>query len=133
MRVQSLGREDPRQEGMATHSSILLWRIPMDRGAWRATVHGGHKEWDTTEVTLSTMHMWLGVGLQGHAQLQCATPDCFPRCLHLPLVLAVRECSGYSASSPTPGVHASFCTFRGRSVVMVTNEGELLFICLLVV
>ena len=25
---------------MATHSSILAWRIPMDRGAWRATVHG---------------------------------------------------------------------------------------------
>ena len=25
---------------MATHSSILAWRIPMDRGAWRVTVHG---------------------------------------------------------------------------------------------
>ena len=24
---------------MATHSSILAWRIPMDRGAWRTTVH----------------------------------------------------------------------------------------------
>ena len=35
---QSLGREDPIEEGMATHSSILAWRIPMDRGAWRATV-----------------------------------------------------------------------------------------------
>ena len=32
---QSLGREDPIEEGMATHSSILAWRIPMDRGAWR--------------------------------------------------------------------------------------------------
>ena len=39
-RVQSLGREDPLEEGMATHSSILAWRIPMDRGAWRATAHG---------------------------------------------------------------------------------------------
>ena len=38
--VQSLGREDPLEEAMATHSSILAWRIPMDRGAWRATVHG---------------------------------------------------------------------------------------------
>ena len=28
------------KEGMATHSSTLAWRIPMDRGAWRATVHG---------------------------------------------------------------------------------------------
>ena len=38
--VQSLGWEDPLEEGMATHSSILAWRIPMDRGALRATVHG---------------------------------------------------------------------------------------------
>ena len=38
--VRSLGWEDPLEEGMATHPSILAWRIPMDRGAWRATVHG---------------------------------------------------------------------------------------------
>ena len=38
--VWSLGREDPLEKGMATHSSILAWRIPMDRGAWQATVQG---------------------------------------------------------------------------------------------
>ena len=38
--VPSLVWEDPLEEGMATHSSILAWRILMDRGAWRATVHG---------------------------------------------------------------------------------------------
>ena len=38
--VRSLGWEDPLEEGMATHSNIFAWRIPMDRGAWRATVHG---------------------------------------------------------------------------------------------
>jgi len=38
--VQPLGWEDPLQEGVATHSSILGWRSPMDRGAWRATIHG---------------------------------------------------------------------------------------------
>ena len=37
--VQSLGWEDPLEEGMATHSSILARRIPMDREAWWATVH----------------------------------------------------------------------------------------------
>ena len=37
--VQSLGWEDPLEEGMAIHSSILAWRIPMDRGAWWAIVH----------------------------------------------------------------------------------------------
>ena len=31
--------------GMATHSSIHAWRIPMDRGAWWATVHGVAKSW----------------------------------------------------------------------------------------
>ena len=43
--VGSLGWEDPLEEGMVTHSSILAWRIPMDRGAWRATVHGITKSW----------------------------------------------------------------------------------------
>ena len=38
--VQFLGWEDPLEEGLANHSSILAWRIPMDRGASRATVHG---------------------------------------------------------------------------------------------
>ena len=40
MQIQSLDREDVLEEGIATHSSVLAWRIPMDRRAWRATVHG---------------------------------------------------------------------------------------------
>ena len=43
--VQFLGQEDPLEEGMATHSRILAWRIPMDRGAWWAAVHGVAKGW----------------------------------------------------------------------------------------
>ena len=39
MQVFTLGQEDLLEEGMAAHSSILAWRIPMDRRAWRATVH----------------------------------------------------------------------------------------------
>ena len=42
--VQSLGREDPLEEGMATHSSILAWRTPMDRGAWRDTAMGSEAD-----------------------------------------------------------------------------------------
>ena len=38
--VRSLVWEDPLEEGVATHSSILAWRITMDRGAWWATVRG---------------------------------------------------------------------------------------------
>ena len=41
--VQSLGWEDSLEEGLATHSSIPAWRIPVDRGAWWATVHGTAK------------------------------------------------------------------------------------------
>ena len=48
--VPSLGREDPPEEGMATHSSLLAWRIPRTEesggcGPW------GHKELDITEHT----------------------------------------------------------------------------------
>ena len=43
--VRSLGREDPLEEGMGTHSSILAWSFPVDRGAWQATVHGVAKSW----------------------------------------------------------------------------------------
>ena len=39
-RVRFQGREDPLEKELATQSSILAWRIPMHRGAWRATIHG---------------------------------------------------------------------------------------------
>ena len=48
MRVQSLGWEDPLEEEMATHSSILAMGNPMDRRAWWATVHVVAKELDIT-------------------------------------------------------------------------------------
>ena len=38
--VRSLRQEVPLKKEMATHSSIFAWRIPVDRGAWRTTVHG---------------------------------------------------------------------------------------------
>ena len=45
---QSLNGEDPLEEGTATHSSTLALENPVDRGAWRATLHGV-TESDTTE------------------------------------------------------------------------------------
>ena len=41
--IPGLGRS--LKEDMATHFNILAWRIPMDRGAWWATVHGVAKNW----------------------------------------------------------------------------------------
>jgi len=47
-RVQFLGWEDPLEKEMATHSSILAWRIPRTEESLRPTVHGVAKESDTT-------------------------------------------------------------------------------------
>ena len=41
--VRSLGREDPLEKGMATHSSCL--ENPMDRGVWWVTIHEVTKSW----------------------------------------------------------------------------------------
>ena len=43
--VRSLDWEDPLEEGMASHSSVLIWKIPMDRGVWWATVQGVAMSW----------------------------------------------------------------------------------------
>ena len=53
--LRSLGQEDAREEGIATHSNILAWRIPMDRGAWWATVHGVKKSW--TQLKRLSLHV----------------------------------------------------------------------------
>ena len=53
--IWSLSWEDPLEEGMANHSSILAWRIPMNRRAWLATFHGVSKSW--TEQLSTAQHM----------------------------------------------------------------------------
>ena len=45
--VQSLGPEDPLEEGMATHSSILAWRFPWTQ------VPGGHGPWGRKELDVT--------------------------------------------------------------------------------
>ena len=56
--VRSLGWEDPLEEEMATCSSILGWNNPMDRGAWRATVHGVAKSQTLNNNNKWGIHIW---------------------------------------------------------------------------
>ena len=49
------------EEGQATHLRILVWRIPVDRGAWRAAARGVAKSW----TCLSTQHGHVTVGCWG--------------------------------------------------------------------
>ena len=60
--VGDLGSKDPLDKGMATHSSILAWRIPMDRGAWQATVHG-------LQSVVAKSQTWLQLS-RGHSTLE---------------------------------------------------------------
>ena len=46
--VQSLGWKHPLEEDLETDSSFLVWRNPVDRGAWRVSVPGV-SEWDPSE------------------------------------------------------------------------------------
>ena len=55
--VRSLGQEDLLEEGMATHSSILAWRIPMARGPWQAAVHRVAKS--QTPLKQLSMHVHI--------------------------------------------------------------------------
>ena len=53
--VKSLGQEDPLEKEMATHSSILAWRIPWTEETGGLTVHGVAKESDITERLTSNV------------------------------------------------------------------------------
>ena len=60
-RVRSLGREDPLEEKMATHSSILAWKTPISGGAWRAPVWGvAHSR--TRLSKHAVVVQWIGIG-----------------------------------------------------------------------
>ena len=94
--IRSLGREDPLEKEMATNSSILAWRISMDRGAWWVTVHRsqrvGHDWGATTHSPRRNSHkifsymrpnplnrMQWGVKLPfSHPSFLSSAEDCFP-------------------------------------------------------
>ena len=75
-RVRSLGQEDPLEKGMATHSSVLAWRIPTEEP-------GGHSPWrgkelDTTKHSTNTMYKGFGWLRGQRIRLQCGRPGFDP-------------------------------------------------------
>ena len=81
--VRFLGREDPLERGMATHSSILAWRIPWTEepgGPW------GHKESDTTEQ-LGDISVCVSALLS-----QCDHPCLLPLCQQVCSLLGDQCC-----------------------------------------
>ena len=76
--VQSLGQEDPLEKGMATNSNILAWRIPMDRGAWWATVQGVSK--NQTGLSDLHFHFTLIPIVLFHSSLGDRKASCKPVC-----------------------------------------------------
>ena len=89
-------------EGMATHFSILAWRIPVDRGAWRATVHGVAKSWirltHRLHPSLHTPHLPLGSPL-------CATPLHHSPAVGRPLPPRPPDLRKASLTGPSPFPH----------------------------
>ena len=117
-RFQSLGWEDPLEEGMATHSSILAWRIPMDRGAWWATVLGVAK----SRIWLSAFHLHLHLNiliLPKYLGGICLPEDIWTSLgLHTSgrMVIDTRATSGRVAPTPHRGVPSSLGLSRSFQV-----------------
>ena len=109
--IWSLGQEDPLEKGMATHSSILAWRIPGQRSPVGCSPWG-HKELDTTEwltlslsestgvLTMSAGHSWL---------LLASMTNRFTPCLTVP--------QGYASSWTLFLLAYQVITMSWRSVV----------------
>ena len=76
--VRSLGWEGPLEEGMATNSSTLAWRIPLDRGVWWATVQGVAKSW--TRLKRMSTHALVNKCVSRHL-LNTVVPGTMPACV----------------------------------------------------
>ena len=110
MGVRSLGWEDPLEEGMATHSSILAWRIPTDRGAWRAAVHGVAE----LDMTVCACSFAPEVKFQVHSQARPPQGDLRPQSYQLHVLGQVANLPNLRLSHPQGGDDACRSSLAGR-------------------
>ena len=87
-KVGDPGWEDPLDEGRATPSSIIAWRIPMDRGAWRATVHGVTKS-QTRLSDLAHTHVVVAEDTDNEGSYPCEWAGVYGKSTNLLLHFAV--------------------------------------------
>ena len=106
--VASLGRKDPLEKEMATHSRILAWRIPTDRGAWQGDSPCGHKESDTTGATNIFTFTFSSVQLLSHVRLP-ATPCTAARQASLSITNSRSLLKLMSIESVMPSSHLILC------------------------
>ena len=89
-RVQSLGQEDPLEEGMATHSSILVWRILWTEEPWQTTVNGVAKNWTRLKQVSSSSSSRDDVKYTGRCALViCKYQTILYKGLEQPLILVL--------------------------------------------
>ena len=101
-RVRSLGREDPLEKEMATHSSILAWKISWTEEPGRLYSPWGHKESDMTEQLTRLSHTVLQVA---HCTRAPGSPGSEVRVrVHNPGCISFTKLrSHHSAGLPQPG------------------------------
>ena len=107
-RVRSLGWEDPLEEGMATHSTILDWRIQWTE--W-ATVHRGHKELDTSEQLPHTLE-WHMVAVYANYTIVMHTVYTFIYCIYILYIqyyIYSIYCYVYSIHNDTGSTCSQYC------------------------
>ena len=130
--VRSLGREDPLEKEMATHSSILAWRIPVDRGAWWATAHQVTKSQTRLREFTSTFYAAAAAKSLQSCPTLCDPRDGSPPGSSVPGILQARTLewvdisfSSQDLQAPSNVVGAKYSV---SSVVPVTSKWFPLFI-----
>ena len=122
--VLSPGWENPLQEGMATHSGILAWRIPMDRGARWATIHGVAESDVTEELNQpasfsSELSMWEFVVLMYSKCMHVLPTIYWVIKYHILLWECLGECIGRNVWGHEKGWKRSRATLVAASSLLV--------------